>query len=408
MVSILGAIFQSIFQFLMIPLVFTKIGSGFVKWWGINFFVLSLFFINLSYLPHIELLLWFGIFFPISTNSKKVKILYDDHCNLCKKSMLTLKSINFNNRFDFLALSKNKELYTQNGLNEKQVKSYMVGWYKGELYIGYSLYIKICSVNPLLWVLLPIFYLGKISFIGPIIYNYIAERRYRIFGVCKFSFEDEIQKNRTFFKSKLNKKLFYVFYLGYSFILFVFIVFQFPVLQQYSTSIFPNKVVYNTNFILTHAGLDVPHVFNKTDLSMGNNWMVIYKLDENGNRVDLLPYCGKDGQRLNNLNFDFLFFSNHNSDALYFRTTSRYRRAIIYTDDKKHFHLDSNELGFNNIQRRLKYYYRNNHLEGLVSFEINILQNQSSNVVHWQSNPSRHDASLFLSAVYFFICCLLL
>jgi hypothetical protein len=69
--STLGGVLQSIFQFGMIFLVFSKFGSFFVKWWAIQFFIISLFVINLSYLPHVELVLWSLLFFPTMRFFKK-------------------------------------------------------------------------------------------------------------------------------------------------------------------------------------------------------------------------------------------------------------------------------------------------------------------------------------------------
>ena len=44
------------------------------------------------------------------------------------KNNVVLKKINFNNRYEFIALSKNKDLYENSKLTEKEVKTYMVGW----------------------------------------------------------------------------------------------------------------------------------------------------------------------------------------------------------------------------------------------------------------------------------------
>lgn len=70
--SIVAGILQSIFQFFMIFLVFSKIGTFFVKWWGMQFFLISLFVINLSYLPHVEIILWLLILFPSLTIKRNV------------------------------------------------------------------------------------------------------------------------------------------------------------------------------------------------------------------------------------------------------------------------------------------------------------------------------------------------
>ena len=47
---------------LMIPLLFNKYGFKFIKLWGLGFFLVSLFFIQLGSLPHLELIIWFIIF----------------------------------------------------------------------------------------------------------------------------------------------------------------------------------------------------------------------------------------------------------------------------------------------------------------------------------------------------------
>lgn len=400
--SITGGILQSVFQFLMLPLVFTRLGNTFVKWWGMAFFLLSLVFINLSYLPHVELLLWLGIFFPISINSKQVKILYDDHCNLCKKTMLLFKTLNFNNRIKFLAISKNQELYRNSNLSEKEVKAYMVGWYNQSLFKGYDLYIRICMVNPLLWLFLPFLLLGKIGGIGPAIYNFIAERRYHVFGTCELSFHDEIQKKDPLYRPKQNKKGLALFYIGYVVLILSFCLFKYPYLQDISQRIFPQKVLGYSNLILHKSGFEIPHVFNSVDLSMGDHWMVIYLLDKNGVSKNILPFSDLEGKRMNPSGSDFLLFSNHNSDALYFATSLRYRREILEVENKVKFHLHPSEFGYQNIERRLQYYYHTQKLHGNVEFKVDVFSNRSSKVTHWKMCGERHNPKLFLRVIYSF------
>ena len=64
MSSVAGVVFQTIFQLLMIPLMFLRIGRLFVVWWGLNFFIVSLLCLRLSYLPFIELAIWTMLFLP--------------------------------------------------------------------------------------------------------------------------------------------------------------------------------------------------------------------------------------------------------------------------------------------------------------------------------------------------------
>jgi hypothetical protein len=63
LISISAEVAQSIFQFGMIPLMLWAPGRLFVRAHGTFFFLISLFFINLAFLPHWELMLWWLILF---------------------------------------------------------------------------------------------------------------------------------------------------------------------------------------------------------------------------------------------------------------------------------------------------------------------------------------------------------
>ncbi len=87
--SIIATFFQSTFQIFMVPLIFNKWGSQFVKWWGLQFFVISLFCINLSYLPHLEIIFWGLIFFPMKGIKNEELILKESS----DKNMINKKFI---------------------------------------------------------------------------------------------------------------------------------------------------------------------------------------------------------------------------------------------------------------------------------------------------------------------------
>lgn len=63
--SILTGIGQTAFQLLLLPLLRWTWGRRFVIAWGLGFFSVSALFLQLSYLPWIELLLWALIFLPV-------------------------------------------------------------------------------------------------------------------------------------------------------------------------------------------------------------------------------------------------------------------------------------------------------------------------------------------------------
>jgi hypothetical protein len=78
--------------------------------------------------------------------------------------------------------------------------------------------------------------------------------------------------------------------------------------------------------VLFYAGLVAPDVFNTTDLTMGDRWTVLTRID--GERSELVPFDGPEGERL-----DYL-----RSDLLYFGNSLRWRREMIGVDDLAHFH----------------------------------------------------------------------
>ncbi|MDD7885172.1 hypothetical protein [Flavivirga sp. 57AJ16] len=282
--SIAGGIIQSVFQLLMIVLVFFKAGNFFVKWWGMKFFIISLFFINLSYLPHIEIIFWFLIFFP---------------------SKFT---------------QENK--FTQ--------------------------------------------------------------------SVYKLSFVKNLRSQASVLPNKFNGGILGLFYSAYGLILVLFTLVFFPVISNYTSNILGSKrnIVRD---LLYRSGLEIPAVFNNSDLSMGDCWMVIYRKKESTkeNNWDLVPISAEDGRRITYYGHNVLGFSNHNSDFLYFGTSLAYRRKIINVKDYKRFH--EKGFGHKSIIKRVKFDYQKKNLTETYFYKIIVYKNSSSKVIHWESNTERHN-----------------
>lgn len=371
--SILAGLYQSIFQFFMIPLVFFKIGRKFVYLWGMQFYLISLFFINLSYLPHIEVILWLAIFKPVKISTDKIQIFYDDYCNLCKQTMLFFKNINLNNKMEFLAVSLNKEKYEVHNLDEKTVKAYMAGIYRDKLYVGYDLYLIIFRHNPVLIILYPILFMGKIFGIGKRVYDYIAERRYKVFGLCEFSTNDIIAEKEKIYTSTNNVYLFKPVYSFYIFVIACYFFYNFNFFDGINNTKIVDK--YYAKHAIRLAGFDLPDVFNKVDLSMGDVWMEIYRIESDS---ILIPFSGKNGERLNYSNFDYLNFTNHNSDILYFNTTLQFRRRVKGNDYMTYF--QPGNYGYYNLKRRLDYDYKFNKFETEKIYFIKVVRNDMNNV----------------------------
>lgn len=223
-ISFLGVIFQAAFQLLMIPLVYFRWGSFFVKWHGVLFFLASLLFLNLSYLPWVELGLWGLIFFPWQTERNK---------------------------------ESSTPLQCCEGLQEQLP---LVG--------VLSLY---------LFILFP--YMIAIG----LLYGKTYERLTDAYWVKRTL---ELMTNRV------------------------------------------------SIFLGAHLGAIPPNVFNSTDLQMGQNFFVLYRKDEQG-REEIVPLCGKEGERLNYEGIDLFFFMNHNSDVSYFGNTLVHRRAALNVKEQE-------------------------------------------------------------------------
>jgi len=381
--SIAASVFQSVFQFIMVPLVFFRLGLVFVKWWGMQFFIISLTCLSLSYLPHIEIALWVAILFPIRIRGvERVEIFYDDYCNLCKRAMIFFKVINFNGKFLFVPISTNQEAYDRFQLTDKIVKSYMAGTCKGQVYIGYDLYVQLVKANPLLWIFYPLFILGKIGGLGAKIYNFIAERRYKYFGKCELSFEDEIA-----YELKLNSPIKpwgnIVVVSLYFLIVVIHGMYNLPLVNRVLN--LPNRAIVNK--FIYQSGIELPGVFNKSDLSLGNSWLFIERSSISSSECAVVPISGSNGERLN-YSRDILLFKNHNSDLLYFGTSLWFRRSVIRVDDLKGFMVS--EPLRQNVERRIKYDYNKTEQKGIVQYRIELRKSKSSIVQLNKPDSERH------------------
>ena len=398
-VSVLASVLQSFFQFFMFPLIFSTSGRKFVYVYGLIFFLISLFFLNLSYLPHVEIILWLVIFLPIKKSKEKIEIFYDDYCYRCKKAIKILKLINFNERFIFSPTSTNVNRIARLSLSESEIKSKMAGSFKKEVLVGYNLYLKICLVNPLLYSFIPILYLGNITSVGPKVYNFIADWQYKYSGVCEFSYQDEISKKSTIAQLpiyRLPNNLLLIYFIA---LIPMYILFKLPLVNSLEKHI-PltlNSKEYIKK-VLIHSGFDLPNVFNKTDLSMGNCWMELYRL-EKGHLI-LVPIVGQDGERLNYNNFDILNFTNHNSDLLYFGITLDFRRNSIY--DKANENMEENNFGWNSLYKRIKYDYKINKFDIEKRYLVRIFSNHQSEISIQKVDPKKFKKSLEYENWYLF------
>jgi len=296
-----------------VVLPFVLMGGWFRRYvivWGWLFFALCMFFLELSYLPEIEVVFWLALFWSVSGLDRRqsLEVLYDDRCNLCDRAVQLITLLDLFGRINLSPLSKNKQLVNELGLSMEQALTdlYGVDRQSGRLFRGYGFYVHLSRTLVLLWPMFPLLLLGRIVLIGPRIYRFIAERRTRLFGVCELprrKFIRSISEEES--RSNLPQAVtLHVWVL----ILFYFASIPMPYIGW--------NGIKNDGARLAHLyGITPINVFNKHDLGMAENWFVLESVDFQED----VPIFAKDGSRM----------SMHASDRLYFGHTLYFRRAVI-------------------------------------------------------------------------------
>ena len=288
----------------------------FIIFWGIAFFILSSAFLNLGMLAEIEFVFWALLFLPrkwLGSSARSFWVFYDDKCNLCYNTVRFLKFVDFFKALSFKPASISGEYLKIAGVSYEDAMEDLHGYDEKteRIFAGYSFYFEITKRVFLLWIFVPLLFVGFIGKIGPFIYRQIAKRRRAMFGVCKIIPQAEEQRSAPFLVEPVGR-----FRLGLmALILTSGIVYLFAM---------PAPYLGWPGFKLTVAkqahnfGIAPINVFNRKDLAMSENWFTLQFIDHKG-RKKLVPLLDKEGQRLR----------WHRSDRLYFGTTLRYRRFFI-------------------------------------------------------------------------------
>lgn len=262
-ISYIGLVGQSVFQLLMVPMLFWKYGSWWVKSWGWLFFLLSFITIQLSYLPYVEIIFWLLIF----------------------------------HRFSFL---KSQQITIPHSLLSSTYR------------VNYALLFYTLTFT---WYILLRF---------PLISRYSVKTTIQMLGKANYRQLDDT---------------------------------------------------------LYRLGYDSPHVFNKDDLSMGNNWVVIERKPLNTTKpYALVPFTGYQGERCAYfLKYDYLLFSNHGSDILYFRMIlparrrygfrqSQSKKLAIFQEDKQ------------SIEQLIKFDYKHHKFARPYSYRATLYTSQANDI----------------------------
>ncbi len=338
---------QTLFQVLLFPFLFFRYGRLFVMYYGFAFFFYSLICLQLSYLPHMEILIWALIFI----GNKKIRTLelfYDDYCNLCRKTIKFIHFFNFNNTLILRPLSSNRDKLKQLKIPDTIIKNQMVSICNGQVFYGFNTYFVLTRKIPIFIFFWPIFWILKISSFGNIVYNSISTQREKYFGVCSLAYNDEVVSlkwklrrnqirllNRSY-KGNMRNYLVLNILTTYS-IFFLFVTASRQANPGNNKLNYLNKYVTYSGFRNKSLGLEVPDVFNETDLKMGDRFLVITRKNlspkDDNNNISLISY---DGSRRNypHSKFDWLLLKNHGADNLYFGYTLKINRALINLNEK--------------------------------------------------------------------------
>lgn len=283
--------------------------------WGLLFFCLSKFLLQLGWLAEIEFLFWAGLFWSRTGIGQlgRFAIAFDDTCNLCDRTVRFVRIVDVFERTQLKPASKNKPWLAEYGITYERAMEDLHGidTATGRYVAGYDFYITLARQLVLLWPLYPILLLGKWLAIGPRIYRWIAERRRALFGYCEvptakrsavvYEMAEDRHQQRI-----IGAVAMHIILLG----LFYLIAIPAPYVGRTGW--------HNTLADAAHINGTGPiNVFNATYLRMAENWFTLSFIGNDGEV--LMPLLTPEGARL----------SYHRSDRVYFGNTLYFRRAVI-------------------------------------------------------------------------------
>jgi len=285
--------------------------------WGILFLCLSVFFLQLGSLSLFEAIMWIALFWPQwgVDSSKKCYLFYDDKCNLCDRTVQFVRNIDVFDRIQLMPVSQNTEALHHYGITAEAALADLHGVLpnQGVVHAGYGLYELLARQLLLLWIVVPILWLGRVFRIGPMIYRFIADRRRAMFGVCALP-SPKAEWNVVAPQPAPVRSLLFSMIACHVLLLGTVYLVSMPI--PYLGMAGSANIMNNAAWRYGIAPIDV---FNNKDLRMTENWFTL--TDTTSNR--LLPILDSDGSRL----------AYHKSDRIYFGHTLKFRRLEIGNPD---------------------------------------------------------------------------
>lgn len=314
---------------LMLP--FVLIGGRFRQYviiWGLLFFGLSLFVLQLQWLAQFEFLFFAGLFWSkrFIHGAKTLQVAYDDRCNLCDNTVTFVKAVDLFRRVDLKPLSKNTPWLLQMGIDpdDAQKDLYAVDSNSDKAVKGYEFYVLLSRHVLLLLPIHPLLLIGRYLG-GPAVYRFVADRRTRLFGVCQIPTakpEYAILQGGQVINNNIvpGDPMSVVFVHTMVLLVCFFVALPFPHLTEKPPVALKKiqKLVSSPTSGAGIYGVNPIDVFNQTDLRMAENWFTITRKTKDG-MEQILPIFSEDGKRL----------YAHRSDRVYFGNTVAFRRGVI-------------------------------------------------------------------------------
>jgi len=390
-----GTRLQIFWQILMVPLCYFKIGMYFVIGWGLQFFIWSIVCLQLSYLSHLEFVLW-AIFFLRPYQRVELKVIYDDQCNLCQS---TIKILRFFDWFrlaplEFHGLSRSKSLLHQYRIRKEDVAEDIHAIAEGRVYRGYPFYEFMSRRNPFFIVFYPFLFLGRVFRVGPYFYRVVARNRAKLFGVCKVPDQsDHLDQGRVELQEARDWNQHFIFRGALLLWMSIILLFttRFPGIDQRAKQVGLLGVKRSMDQLAVKVpfyslGLQVPNVFNYVDLKSGDHWPVIYRVDvQDSTRRERVPFNDINGGR------DWYFVS----DLFLYGSSVPWRRHMIGRDLRVHARQDT--LVFQLIARIAQFDYRFNGFKEPVTYQIELYQNKASSIKGGGGSIYRHSCTIINS-----------
>lgn len=289
----------------------------FIIIWGILFFILSGVILQLGSLAYIEALMWIALFWPRwgVDDTKKLLLFYDDKCNLCDRTVQFVRTVDVFDRVVLTPVSHNHAALAQYGISVDAALEDLHGVMppQGTVHAGYALYEALARHLVLLWMVIPILWLGRVTTIGPALYRYIAARRRAMFGVCTLP----RPKPEWHTGARPSNELSPLFHIVSWHLVVLSVIYAVSMPAPY-IGIKGNDqhpIVMAAQFY----GIAPINVFNNIDLQMVDNWFTLADAQTD----TILPILDVDGSRL----------AYHRSDRIYFGNTVRFRRGEIGAKD---------------------------------------------------------------------------